>query len=83
MRVYDKVCHTILCDKIKIFGIDEYYMSWIINFLSNRLQFVEYDSVKFTAAAFTCGTIQESAICGILFCMLINDLRDVIRQCHK
>ena len=76
MRACDKICHKILCDKIKAFGIDGYYMSWIINFLSDRLQYVVYDSVKSTAAAVPSGIIQGSAIGGILFCMFINDLCD-------
>ena len=83
MCVYDKVCLKILCNKIKTFGIDGCYMSWIISFLSGRLQYVEYDSVKFIAAAVSSGTIQGSAIGRILFCMFINDLCDVIKYCHK
>ena len=85
IRACDKVglCHKILCDKIKTFGIDGYYMSWIINFLSDRLQYVEYDSVKSTTAAVPSETIQGSAISEILFCMFISDQCNVIRYCHK
>ena len=58
-------------------------MSWIINFLSNRLQYVEHDSVKSTVAAAPSETIQGLAIGGIVFCKFIKDLCDVIRYCHK
>ena len=78
-----KVCHKILCDKIKTFGIDGCYMRWIINFLSGRLQYVEYDSIKSTTTAVPLGTIQGSAIGGTLFCMFVNDLCDMIRYCNK
>ena len=58
-------------------------MRWIINFLSDRLQYVKYDSAKSMAAAVSAGTIQGSAIGGSLFGMFTNDLCDMIRHCHK
>ena len=83
IRAYDKLCHKILYDNIKTFGFDGCYMRWIINFLSDRLHYVEYDSIKSTATAIPSETIQRWAIGGTLFCMFINDLCNVIRHCHK
>ena len=83
MRAFDKVCHKHLYDKIKALGIDGCYLSWIADFLNNRLQFVSYDGASSITTAVPSGTIQSSAIGGTLFTIFINDLCGAIKHCDK
>ena len=44
MRAFDKVDHNSMCSKLKVASVDECYLKWFIDFLSDRWQYVEYGS---------------------------------------
>ena len=39
-RAVDKIDHSILCRKLQSVGIDDCYLHWFVNFLSDRWQYV-------------------------------------------
>ena len=37
-KAFDTVDHRILCDKLKLYGVQQRELSWFKGYLSNRLQ---------------------------------------------
>ncbi len=79
-KAFDKVDHGLLCNKLKSAGIDGCYLRWMVDYLSNREQFISYKDARSAMFPVTSGVIQGSAIGPSFFMLYINDLCKVIKN---
>jgi hypothetical protein len=82
MRAFDKVSHSLLCKKLKEVGVSGCYLRWFADFLSDRWQYVQYNSARSTLAPVASGVVQGSCTGPLLFNIFINDLSRVIKHCQ-
>ena len=73
-RAFDQVSHAILISKLQSLGFSGTLRSWLLDFLSNRIQFVSYASAVSAPVNVTSGVIQGSVMGSLLFIIMINDL---------
>ena len=73
-KAFDTIDHDILIYKLKRYGIRGLALSWIIDYLSNRKQYVLFKSSKSQKSNITCGVPQGSILGPLLFLVYINDI---------
>ena len=75
MKAFDTVDHSILIKKLKLYGVKGNNLSWFQSYLSNRKQYISYNSNKCTNfQSITYGVPQESILELLLFLTDVNDL---------
>ena len=70
-RAFDKVDHTVLCDKLKEAGIDGCYLKWMVDYLQDRKQFVEYNGTRSALYDVTSGVVQGICIGPCAFTIFV------------
>ena len=77
-KAFDKVPHKELLIKIGQIGVGGCFLEVLVDYLLNRRQFVRADNASSRFLEFTNGVSQGSLFGPLLFCILINDLPDVL-----
>jgi len=70
-KAFDKVSHTRLFAKLNYYGIRGSTLSWIQDFLTNRLIQIILDGCTSNSQAVTLGVPQRTVL-GLLFSLLIT-----------
>ena len=73
-RAFDQVFHAIQISKLWSLSFSSTLRSWLLDFLSNRSQFVSYAYAVSAPVNVTSGVIQGSVMGSLLFIIMINDL---------
>ena len=76
-KAFDTVNHKILLEKLEFYGIRGVALKWLADYLSDRKQFVEYNSCASSYKDITCSVPQGSILGPPLFLIYINDLANV------
>ena len=73
-KAFDTIDHDILIYKLKRYGIQGLALSWIMDYLHNRKQYVTFQSSESSKSNITCGVPQGSILGPLLFLIYINDI---------
>lgn len=77
-KAFDTVIHSKLLHKLNKILNNPQLVHWISCFLSNRSQFVCFDSIASSPAQITSGVLQGSILGPLLFLLYVNDLPDIV-----
>ena len=78
---FDVVDHSILLDKLKLYGFDDISLAWVKNYLSGRTQSVYIDGVFSSYRDVDAGVPQGSILGPLFYLMFTNDFPETVYDC--
>ena len=79
-KAFDTIDHPILTYKLNNYGVRGTALSWFEDYLTNRKQYVSFQSMDSQKSEIKCGVPQGSILGHLLFILYIND---IVRSSQK
>ena len=79
-KAFDTIKHDILLDKMAHYGIRGLVLEWFKNYLSNRKQFVDYNSHTSELKSISSGMPQGSILGPLGFIIYVNDIPNSVPE---
>ena len=73
-KAFDTLDHYVLFDKLEHYGVRGTALNWLKSYLSNRVQFLEYNNTQSQKLKTTCEVPPGSILRPISFIICINDI---------
>ena len=73
-KAFDLVNHTILLDKLSVYGCSQQSMRWLSSYLPERKQFVLFKGKQSGLSEITTGVPQGSILGQLFFILFMNDM---------
>ena len=80
-KAFDTVDHALLLQKLRHYGIENLELKWFEDYLTNRMQVVDYQNAMSDFQSITSGVPQGSILGPLLFILLVNDLPSTVVHC--
>ena len=77
-KAFDVINHDILIRKLDNYGIRGIVKDWLINYLKDRQQFVEFGNAKSRYCQIECGVPQGSILGPLLYLIYVNDIGNCV-----
>ena len=76
-KAFDTIDHSLLLKKLDHYGVRGVSNDWLRSYLSDRKQYVSFNSLKSDLMSISCGVPQGSILGPKLFILYINDICNV------
>ena len=80
---FDVVNHSLLFDKLKLYGFDRNALCWMSSYLTGRSQSVCIDGFMSQAIGISTGVPQGSILGPLCYIIFTNDMPEVIYRCEN
>lgn len=78
-RAFDKVSHSVLSEKLAMYGFGGSMLQWLVSYLNNRKFYVVVNGFSSDICNITSGVPQGSHLGPILFNIFVNDIPDIFK----